>query len=315
MIPIIHDYLLYTGDMENVIKWYDRLKRQLLLDGRNADGLLQADLLAELPASLGIGNVKVVVHDIVDWPAGERDGYEMADVNLVTNCYFYMALCRMAEIARLTGKQNDAAEFQNIARQTRSSIRKRMFKNGLFKDNPASEHTALHSCLYPVLWGIAEKNEKKPLLDLMRSKGMACSVYTAQFLLECCYQNGLEDYGLELMLSKSKRSWFNMINCGATIAMEAWDDSFKPGQDWSHPWGAAPGNIIVRHLAGIRPLEPGFKKVIVAPLPGNLEYFKVQTPTPHGKISLEMSVPGQYKLSVPKNIDVVSYENISIETN
>jgi hypothetical protein len=45
--------------------------------------------------------------------------------------------------------------------------------------------------------------------------------------------------------------------------MEAWDDSFKPNQDWNHPWGAAPGNIIVRHLAGIRPLEPGFKKFSV----------------------------------------------------
>lgn len=299
MIPIVHDYLLYTGDMPSVRSWYGRLKQNLLLEGRDESGLLHAEHLKTLPPSLGINNVTIPVRDIVDWPQPERDGYEMAEVNLVPNCWFYMALCRMAELARLLEKPEEAANALETARSVRKALREKMLKNGLFTDNPHSHHTALHSCIFPVLWGIAEEDEKPRILELMRSKGMACSVFVSQFLLECCFENGLADHALDLMQSKEKRSWNNMLSCGATIAMEAWDDSFKPNQDWSHPWGAAPGNVVVRYLAGIRPLEQGFKKFIVDPKPGRLRCFKVKTPTPRGAVILEMSSPGKFSLTVP----------------
>ena len=90
-----------------------------------------------------------------------------------------------------------------------------------------------------------------------------------------------------------------MIEKGATITMETWDDTVEPYQDWSHPWGASPANIIVRYIAGIRPLEPGFNKFIIDPQPGKLTDFKVKTPTPHGAIEFEMFSPGKYLLSVP----------------
>jgi len=96
-----------------------------------------------------------------------------------------------------------------------------------------------------------------------------------------------------------------MLDCGATITMEAWDDRFKPNQDWNHAWGAAPGNIIVRYLCGIRPLEPGFRKFLVDPQPGPLTYFKVKTPTPNGAVILEMTAPGQYQLTVPDGAEAV----------
>ncbi len=297
MIPIVHDYMMYTGDLETPHKWYAALQNKLLLAGTNSEGLLETALLPpfELP---GFKNVSI--RDIVDWPVTERDNYEFAEVNLVPNCWQYMALERMSKIAELLNKEQDAANYRSKAASLRSAIRKTMFKNGLFVDNPSSEHTALHSCIFPVLWNIAEADEKPRILELMQSKGMACSVYGAQFLLECCYTNQKPDYALSLILSDSKRSWNNMLACGATIAMEAWDNEFKPNQDWNHPWGAAPGNIIVRFLAGIRPLEPGFKKFTVDPQPSSLEHFKLKTPTPHGAIELEMPQPNQYILTVPQ---------------
>ena len=29
-----------------------------------------------------------------------------------------------------------------------------------------------------------------------------------------------------------------MIRVGSTITLEAWDNKFKPNQDWNHAWGA-----------------------------------------------------------------------------
>ncbi|MBQ9336442.1 MAG: hypothetical protein IJS14_03975 [Lentisphaeria bacterium] len=305
MIPIIHDYALYTGDLESVRRWYEPMKKKTLLDGVCGNGLLNVGTLPPGFKCPGFGEA-VKLRDIVDWPQGERDGYELSpDFNLVPNCWHSMALRRTAAVAELLGKREDRAFYLAAAERSRKAIRGSMLKNGLFVDNPGSDHTALHSCIFPALWNVAEESEKPAILALMQSKGMACSVFGAQFLLECCYENRLADYGLSLIVSDGIRSWKNMLAKGATITMEAWDDSFKPNQDWNHPWGAAPGNIIVRYICGIRPLEPGFRKFIVDPQPGPLGRFRVKTPTPCGPVLLEMDGPGHYRLTVPEGTEAV----------
>ena len=298
MLPIVHDYLLYTGDKESVLRWYDKLKKKLLLNAVNADGLLDVTRLSEEFCTNAAGK-NIVIKDIVDWPMGERDRYEFGKINLVPNCWFYMALCRMVQLSLQLGKTCEAEIFSRPITPLRNAIRNTMLKNGLFTDNPESSHTSLHSCIYPLLWGLARSEDIPGILDIIRSKGMACSVFGAQFLLECCCMNGLEDYAIDLMTSTKKRSWLNMLRKGATITMEAWDDSFKPNQDWNHAWGTAPANIIVRHLAGIRPLSPGFKHFTVSPKIGRMSRFSLTTPTPAGPIHLSRN-RGKFTLIAPE---------------
>ena len=305
MIPIIHDYVLYTGDIANLRRWYEPLKKKTLLKAVCENGLLDAATLpqdfAEFPG-FGPGER---IRDIVDWPMSERDGYEFSNWNLVPNCWQYMALSRMAEISELLNEKQDSEFYKNAAKRSRQAIRSTMLKNGMFVDNPTSDHTGLHSCIFPVLWNVADESEKTAHLALLQRKGMACSVFCAQFLLECCFRNGLADYGLSLILSEKLRSWNNMIAKGATITMETWDDTVEPFQDWNHPWGASPANIIIRYIAGIRPTAPGFKKFIVDPQPVSLNNFKVKTPTPSGSITFEMLTPGKYILTVPDGTTAV----------
>ena len=108
---------------------------------------------------------------------------------------------------------------------------------------------------------------------------MACSVYGAQYLLEAVYRLGMDDYALELMTAEHDRGWLNMLRSGSTVTLEAWDWRYKNNLDWNHAWGAAPANIIPRFLAGVRPAEPGFARVLVAPRPGKLLSFDAQAPT------------------------------------
>jgi len=130
---------------------------------------------------------------------------------------------------------------------------------------------------------------------------MACSVYGAQHLLEALYQIGEADYALSLMASTAERSWAHMIyDVGSTITLEAWDNRFKPNQDWNHPWGAAPANIIPRHLMGVQPLEPAFGKISIKPQPGNLEWATLDMPTIKGTIHVdfEQKPGGFFKLNI-----------------
>lgn len=135
-----------------------------------------------------------------------------------------------------------------------------------------------------MVFGIVPEKYKKQVLKHIQSRGMACSVYGAQFLLEALYDGGLQDYALQLLTSKGERSWWNMLRRGSTITMEAWDRQFKPNTDWNHAWGAAPANIIPRKLMGIEPLEPGWKRMRIHPQPGTLKAAEIQVPTILGTV-------------------------------
>ena len=113
---------------------------------------------------------------------------------------------------------------------------------------------------------------------------MACSLYDAQFLLDGLYKAGKSEYAFQLMTATHDRSWWNMVETGSTITLEAWDMKYKPNADWNHAWGAAPANIIPRRLWGIRPAEPGFSKVFIQPQLADLEWSEIKVPTIRGPI-------------------------------
>ena len=168
------------------------------------------------------------------------------------------------------------------------NFRKTFFdkESGLFNDGKNSSHKSLHGNMFPLAFGLVAEDDRERIVDFIRSRGMACSVYGAQFLLEALYNAGADDYALELLTSRSERSWYNMIRSGSTISLEAWDDRFKPNQDWNHAWGAVPANIIVRKLMGVEPAEPGFARIRIRPQPGTLKEAYLKLPTIRGDVEM-----------------------------
>ena len=75
--------------------------------------------------------------------------------------------------------------------------------------------------MFPLAFGLVEDKNIESVLKFIRSRGMACSVYGSQFLLDGVYDAGDDDYGLQLLSSIGERSWYNMIRKGSTISMEA----------------------------------------------------------------------------------------------
>ena len=288
---LLRDFYLYTGreqDFKNLLRLLIWNFKRLMQDA-GSDYLLR-DGAAKGDARTSGGGRR----DIVDWPISERDGYEFGTVSLVPNAYWYGALNVMAE---LTGE----AEYSIWAEKVKAEIFRTMYRpdQGLFVDNPESEHTALHSAIFPIYFGLADDIDREPLKKLIRTKGMACSVYGAHFLIESCYNCNMSDWGFELITGDGLRSYNNMLRCGATIAMEAWDNSLKPNQDWNHAWGAAPANLIPRCIAGIRPLKPGFAEFAVKPQLADLEFIELEHPTPYGAINLKVK-DSQITLTVPE---------------
>ena len=285
---LVYYYWLYTGDQTSVNGWMAELEKLVATFEMQSNNLLRDATKEEL--------VNRVRRDLIDWPYGERDGYELGKYNLTPNCYYAETLRVMAE---LTGK----SDYKVKNKLVREALEKYFRKGDLWVDNTESTHTALHSVLYPAYFKVAELTGE--MRNILLAKGMSCSVFTSQFLLEYCFDNGLSEHAYKLLLSNDLRSWNNMLAKGATMAMEAWDDSLKPNQDWNHAWGAAPANIIPRCIAGIKPLEPGFRKFSVTPQPGELKEFYCKHPTPNGAIELKYK-EGTCQLTVPAGTTAVT---------
>ncbi len=281
------DYL-YTGDDRSLRQFYDVLKAKTLMELFGSDGFLDTspdNQSREFKESIHLTFGDRLI-DLVDWPAGERDGFVMTGTNAVVNAYFYQALDLMSRIASVLGNEADASMFTGRAKKLKRSFNREFFdkKTGIYRDGSATKHSSLHANLFPLAFGLVESRDMKTVTDFVKSRGMACSVYGAQFLLEALYESGEADYALGLMTSESERSWYNMIRSGSTITTEAWGNCFKPNQDWNHAWGSAPGNIVPRKLMGVEPLEPGFARMRIRPQPGSLSEASLRLPTIRGEV-------------------------------
>ncbi len=293
---LLRDFYLYTGkqqEFKNLLTLLERNFRNLMKEV--SDDHLLRDGAPHGNQRLSGGGRR----DIVDWPEAERDNYDFGTANFVPNCYWYGALNVMSF---LTGNN----EYAELAKKVKAELIRTMYRpeKGLFVDNALSEKTSLHSVFFPIYFGLTEGMDIEPMKEVIRQKGMACSVYAAHFLIESCFDCGLSDVGLQLMTSDGLRSYNNMLKNGATMTMEAWDDSLKHNQDWTHAWGAAPANLIPRCIGGIRPLEPGFARFSVDPQPAELEFFELKHPTPYGSILLKVEKSAM-SLTVPEGTEAV----------
>jgi hypothetical protein len=323
---------MYTGDTISLETFYDDLRVKTLIDLARNDGLISTEselCTRELEERLHLYNDKYIfdhgLKDLVDWPPGsftqggqgERDNHEMNPINTVVNAFHCHALTIMSKIAKVLNHKDDRSLFEKQAELVKASVNDLLFdkSNGVYIDGEGSQHASLHSNMFMLAFGLVPDERRESVISFVKSRGMACSVYGAHYLLESLYMNNEAECALGLMTSKCDRSWWNMINIGSTMTLEAWDLKYKGNLDWNHAWGAAPANIIPRFILGVRPLKPGFKEILIKPQLGKLEYISGIVPTIRGSIavSLKTTPSGSRELRVttPKNtcsrIEVKTY--------
>lgn len=312
VIPIFQarDYLMHTGDIDWIKVHLDYLhKNHACLEYiDNTSGLVKG------------------INALVDWPMGMQDRYVSNNHSTISSTWVAAALRALAELARAVGRNSDAAFFDTTAEGLVQRINTLMWNGTAFCDGVCSEveHTAFHSTMYPMAFGIVDEAHHSQAWHYLRSRidppfgtveadtqaghavwppppppgaadGMPCSSYAAQFALEALYSNHA-DHGqsaLQVLTSNAMNSWVTMLNSNATMTMEMWTTDEKPNLDWSHPWSASPAFIVPWFLFGIRPTSPGFDTIEIAPQPGNLRHGTYELPTIKGRLRVEFGKPGQ----------------------
>ena len=320
---IYQDYM-FSGNTEIIEKYYEKLKAKTLMALEVEDGFISTESPnhnGELMLSLGFPDTTKRLRDIVDWPPesnnfggiqkyqkGERDGFVFTRINTVVNAFYYHNMVIMAEFARLLDKPYESLDFELKAAKVKKSINEQLFneEKGYYVDGIGTDHGSLHSNMVLIAFDVVPESRMESVTDHVKSRGMACSVYGAQYLMEALYKAGEADYAHELMSATHDRSWYNMIKIGSTITLEAWDMKYKVNGDWNHAWGAVPGNIIPRGMWGINPQTPGFGIVSIEPQMGNLKNSSIVMPTIKGQIIASYQKKGprltEYTIELPGNM-------------
>lgn len=277
MVFMAHADWMRTGDASWLKSRYEALKGKLLEDRAGADGLVKSN------------DKQRGRNDLVDWPQTERDGFEFREVNTVVNAFHLAALAKMADLARAVGNDAEATDFKDRAAKGREIFNSALFmadKNA-YRDGIGTNHASSHASLFPLAFGLVPESHAGAVASNLAKRGMTCSVYAAQYLMEGLFLNGADKAALDLITAKGDRSWRHMLESGTTITWEAWDQKYKPNQDWNHAWGAAPANLLPRFVLGAQPLTAGWKTAIIAPHPGDMKNAKGRIPTPLGPVLVQ----------------------------
>jgi hypothetical protein len=288
MVFMAHADWMHTGDSRWLTSRYESLKSKLLEERVNAHGWVASNKKQQS------------WNDIVDWPKDERDGFVFREVNTVVNAFHLMALKQMADLATAIGKASEAEDFIARFHKRLENFNRELWieSEEAYRDGIGTDHASSHANLFPLAFGLVPKDRVKPVSAHLVKRGMTCSVYAAQYLMEGLFQSGADAAALAMITAEGDRSWRHMLESGTTITWEAWDQKYKPNQDWNHAWGAAPANLFPRFLLGATPAEPGWKSARIAPNPGNLKEAEGRIPTPRGPIEIHWIQDSSFNLKV-----------------
>jgi hypothetical protein len=111
--------------------------------------------------------------------------------------------------------------------------------------------------------------------------------YFSYYQLEALREAGLGDRYVEQL-----EPWRGMLDLGLTTVPE----TPEPTRSDSHAWSAHPNYGLLATVLGVRPAEPGFRSVRIAPHLGPLTRAEGRVPHPLGAIDVRLVSPERERL-------------------
>jgi hypothetical protein len=214
---------------------------------------------------------------------GGRDGHSV----LVTLQYVY-ALQRAVEFERSFGLEAEADRLQAEADGLLEAVRSHAYasETGLFRDQLEQETFSQHTNVMAILTGAVPEAERRALMERVLDDASLTQAgyYFKFYVFEALREAGLGDRYIEQL-----HPWQEMLALGLTTTPE----NPPPSRTDSHAWAAHPNHGLLATVLGIRPGEPGFRSVVIAPHLGSLQRAEGRMPHPNGMIEVKLRRIGE----------------------
>ena len=247
-----------------------------------------------------------------DWTAPDGDVKKwLRRGRWVATAYLANSCAIVARIAELLGEMDDARAYRALRERTISAYRNVFTdRNGTLKKEFQTGY------VLPLAFGMTHGKETERMADnlvrLIRENGghLATGFPGTPQLLFALSDNGRVEEAFELLLQRSCPSWLYMVESGGTTIWERWDalrpdgtvntadlgggddDSSGGGMvSFNHYAAGAVGDWLYRRVAGIEPVEGGYKRFRVAPLMGGgITSAEGAVETPYGRAGVSWTL-------------------------
>ncbi len=222
------------------------------------------------------------------WPHGIAPHGDVGQgVSALNNLQYLHALQSAADTESAMGEAPMAARWRDKANRLAAAIVDAFWseERGLVADTEDKDCFSEHAQCFALLCDILpDRLRERAWHGLLHDTDLArCTVYFSHYLFETYFRFGRADLFLRRL-----DLWRDYVAIGLRTPLEA------PGNARSdcHAWGSHPLYHLHAGVAGIRPAEPFFRSVRIAPCPGPLRWIHAKTPSPHGLIETRLAFDG-----------------------
>lgn len=246
-------------------------------------------------------------------PTDERKGE--TDEKLINTAYYARSVDLSLQTAKVLGLTDDVAMLQSWLSDVKTAFQNQFFNaDGSVSQGKPTQTAYLMAIGFNLLTPEMEEKAVTHLLAEIENADnhLRTGFLGTPLLAPVLEKIGRTDLMFEMLFKETYPSWFYSIHQGATTMWERWDsythkDGFNKGgmNSFNHYAYGAIGQFMYERIAGIKPIEPGYKKIEIAPLVGGpLTAAEATYISPYGEIrSAWKTEDGVFELktTVPSN--------------
>tara|TARA_R110002051_G_scaffold318695_1_gene401386 strand:- start:28001 stop:30781 length:2781 start_codon:yes stop_codon:yes gene_type:complete len=196
---------------------------------------------------------------------------------LVNTAYFAHSAHLISKIAGILGKVEEEKRYKDLYKEIALAFENNFFdKNGKFKSKKQTQTSYLLAIHFNLLKPETKIKAQKHLLEEIKKADnhLGTGFLGTPILPKVLDDMGEIDLMYKILFKETYPSWFYSINQGATTMWERWnsfskEDGFNPQSmnSLNHYAYGAVGQWMYERIAGLSSLEPGYKKIRIAPIP------------------------------------------------
>ena len=247
-----------------------------------------------------------------DWLAldgsTEQSTFGRTDNGYLCSVYYFASTRYVADAAKVLGLE-EAAEYEARANAIKAAILAEYFTatGRLAIDTQTGYLAALKFGVYKEKQRIIDSLKDRMKKDLNRLKGG----FVGSTMMNCVLaENGMVDKAYDLLFFEGFPGWLYAVNLGATTIWERWN-SILPDTEpnitsYDHYAFGCVDAWVFANVAGIRPLEPGFRRIEIRPEPDTLplEHCRRRFQCEYGNILVSWNTQ-TLKVSIPCGVSAV----------
>jgi hypothetical protein len=214
------------------------------------------------------------------WPSGEAPG-DSDGSSAVFDLQLALAYDWGAGIEAVVGNGGMADAYRARATKLKAFVLAKDWDaaRGLFADQPSHRTWSQHVNTLALLAHLTPPAQGRAVFEKMISDSSLApaSIYFRAYTNAALREVGLGDRYLEQL-----DPWREILKNGLTT----WAEKGEPARSDCHAWGASPNYELLRTVAGIDSMAPGFARVRIAPNLGSLTQVHARMPHPKGEIDV-----------------------------